>query len=208
MSDVAAIVLAAGLSRRMGADNKLLLTVGQDVLLRKVVDACAAVSDYAVTVVTGHQADAVRAALRGAPVICAHNRRFEDGQMTSVDAGLRSAPAAADYLLALGDQPDINESSLRALLAAHHNGAQGRITVPMVNGQRGNPIVIPAALRDRMLADRVNLGCRNLTRTAPGLLHLFETGDTAFITDIDSPEDLAAARASLHCERNETDALS
>jgi len=197
MTDVVAIVLAAGLSRRMGAVNKLLLSVGPEMLLRRVVDACAAVADQPVVVVTGHQEDAVRAALRGAPVVFVHNPRFEAGQMTSVDAGLRGAPVAEHYLIALGDQPDITPDALNALLAAHYGDANGRMTIPMVAGQRGNPIVVPELLRARMLADPVNLGCRKLTRTAPELVHEFQTSDRSFVTDIDTPEDLARARADL-----------
>ena len=96
MSDTAAIVLAAGLSRRMGDLNKLLLHVGEDILLTHVVSACAAATDHPVTVVTGHQAQAVIDALAPAAVNVVHNRQFEEGQMTSVDAGLRGAPEAED----------------------------------------------------------------------------------------------------------------
>ena len=198
MSDTAAIVLAAGLSRRMGAANKLLLSVGDDVLVRRVVLACAAVTDHPVTVVTGHQSDLIKDFMRGCPVVFVHNPDFEDGQMTSVDAGLRGAPAATNYLIALGDQPRITASCLTALLEAHHAQARGRITVPMVEGSRGNPIVVPAELRARMLADPVNLGCRNLTRTAPEFVHEYNTPDASFLVDIDTPADLALLQAELH----------
>jgi len=145
MSDVAAIVLAAGLSRRMGKVNKLLLSVDGEVLVRRIVAACAAVTDHQVTVVTGHQPDAVKSALHDMSVTFVHNPRFEEGQMTSVDAGLKDAPETSTYLLALGDQPKIKAACLEALLHAHRANGDGRITVPMVAGVRGNPIVIPSA---------------------------------------------------------------
>jgi len=197
MSDIAVIVLAAGLSRRMGAINKLLLFIGNDTLLCRVVSACAEVSDHPVTVVTGHQQAAVTFAMGDAPVNFVHNCQFEEGQMTSVDAGLRGAPRAETYLIALGDQPNIKSSNLRDLLAAHHAKADGRITVPVVGGIRGNPIVVPAAQRTLMLADPVNLGCRKLTRNRPERVHQFVTDDACFITDIDTLEDLASTRLNL-----------
>lgn len=197
MSDTVAIVLAAGLSRRMGDANKLLLSVGGEVLLCRVVAACAAVTDHPVVVVTGYQEEAVKNALRDAPVTFVSNSRFEEGQMTSVDAGLRHAPMAATYLVALGDQPMITTTCLDALIRGHHSAANGRITVPVVAGVRGNPIVVPAAQRARMLADPINLGCRKLTRTSPENVHQFETTNSSFIVDIDTPEDFAAARSRM-----------
>lgn len=202
--DTAAIVLAAGLSRRMGEVNKLLLCVGDDILLRHVVNACAAVSDQPVTVVVGYQEDAVKNALSDSNVIFVQNNRFEEGQMTSVDAGLRGAPVASTYLMALGDQPKITADCLSELLDAHHAGAGGRITVPMVGGMRGNPIVIPAAQRARMLADPINLGCRKLTQNSPEHVHEFTTSNSSFVDDVDTPAELALARFQLQPQRTQT----
>ena len=198
MSDAVAIVLAAGLSRRMGAKNKLLLDVGDELVVRRVVKACAGVTHRPVLVVTGHESHAIRHALQDLPVEFIQNPDFSQGQMTSVDAGLRAAPQADSYILALGDQPHLRVDHLALLLHSHKTEAKGRITVPSVNGVRGNPIIIPARIRARMLADPVNLGCRNLTRTQPELVHSFHTSESAFVTDIDTPHDLEAARAQFN----------
>ena len=185
----------------MGEANKLLLSVDGDILLSRVVAACAMATDHPVTVVTGYQEDAVKDALREASVVFVHNSHFEEGQMTSVDAGLRHAPITGTYLVALGDQPKITSDCLAELLQAHHTMADGRITVPMVGGTRGNPIVVPAAQRARMLADPINLGCRKLTRTSPEVVHEFTTTNDGFVVDIDTPEDLAFARSKLQRQR-------
>ena len=206
MSDTAAIVLAAGLSRRMGELNKLLLHVGEYILLAHVVSACAAATDHPVTVVTGHQAQAVIDALAPAAVNVVHNSQFEEGQMASVDAGLRGAPESETYLIALGDQPLLTADDLRELLDAHYAHSDGRITVPMVGAIRGNPIVVPAAQRALILADPVNLGCRKLTRTSPERVHQFRTANHSFIADVDTPEDLAVARSYAIYKENNVDA--
>lgn len=174
----------------MGRVNKLLLSIDGDILVRRVVAACAAVTEHPVTVVTGYQDVAVKEALRDEPVIFVHNSRFEDGQMTSVDVGLRWAPTAQTYLIALGDQPMITSEDLSELINAHHTNANGRITLPMVEGMRGNPIAVPAMQRARLLDDPVNLGCRKLTRNSPEYVHVFETRNRSFIVDIDTPADL------------------
>ena len=194
MSDVAAIVLAAGLSLRMGASNKLLTPIGDDTLVSLVVNACAAASDHTVTVVTGYQAEVVKLAFHNVPTNFAHNINYKEGQMTSVDVGLRRAPKAKNYLIALGDQPKITKDCLKELLKAHAAQGSQRITVPIVDGHRGNPIVVPAVLRSLMLADPINLGCQKLTRKSPELVHEYTTPNRSFIIDIDTPQDLILAK--------------
>ena len=193
MSDIAAIVLAAGLSLRMGASNKLLTPIGDDILVSIVVSACAAASDHPVTVVTGYQAEVIELAFHNVPIIFAHNINYKEGQMTSVDVGLRRAPKAETYLIALGDQPKITKDCLKELLEAHAAQRSQRITVPIVDGQRGNPIVVPAVLRSLMLSDPINLGCQKLTRQSPELVHEYATPNKSFIIDIDTPQDLVLA---------------
>src|ERR1700761_3262483 len=85
---LSAVVLAAGLSRRMGAANKLLLPVGGQPLVRRVVSTIASLPFAEIVVVTGHQVDQVVIALAGLPVRVVHNTRYEEGQMTTVRAGL------------------------------------------------------------------------------------------------------------------------
>ena len=194
MSDVAAIVLAAGLSLRMGALNKLLTPIGDDILVSIVVSACAAASDHPVTVVTGYQAEVIELAFHNAPTNFAHNINYKEGQMTSVDVGLRRAPKAETYLIALGDQPKITKDCLKELLEAHAAQRSQRITVPIVDGQRGNPIVVPAVLRSLMLSDPINLGCQKLTRKSPELVNKYATPNKSFIIDIDTPQDLVLAK--------------
>ena len=193
MSDIAAIVLAAGLSLRMGASNKLLTPIGDDILVSIVVRACAAASDHPVTVVTGYQAEVIELAFHNVPTNFAHNINYKEGQITSVDVGLRRAPKAETYLIALGDQPKITKDCLTELLEAHAAQRSQRITVPIVDGQRGNPIVVPAVLRSLMLSDPINLGCQKLTRQSPELVHEYATPNKSFIIDIDTPQDLVLA---------------
>lgn len=199
MTDVVAIVLAAGLSRRMGNKNKLLEKVGDRVLLERVVSVYAKISDYPVVVVIGFENKRVQEALSGYNVSFVHNSNYKNGQMTSVDMGLRAAPKASTYLVALGDQPRISAHALSTLLDAHNLYSEGKITVPFVDGQRGNPIAISPALRDKILADPMNLGCRNITRSSPEIIHQFITNDKGFISDVDTPEELNAVQSEFEC---------
>jgi CTP:molybdopterin cytidylyltransferase MocA len=108
-------------------------------------------------------------------------------------AGLAAAPAADEVLVALGDQPLLTAAALAALLAAHR-ADPARITVPISGTARGNPIVLPPAIRTEIATGGPNLGCRAFTEKHPHLVHAFHSDDPAFFTDIDTPADYAALR--------------
>lgn len=188
MPEVTAIILAAGLSRRMGARNKLLLPIAGVPMIRHVVDVYHAATERPVLVVTGHQAQAIEAALDGSGAIALFNPEFARGQATSVARGLRAAQSAEVMLIGLGDQPLLRSTDLRALLAAHAAADGAKISIPMQGGQRGNPIVVPAALRPRLLADPRSPGCKSFTRAHPEHVQFHALSAPGFYTDVDTPE--------------------
>ncbi|WP_299298148.1 nucleotidyltransferase family protein [uncultured Tateyamaria sp.] len=195
MPDVAAIILAAGLSRRMGKRNKLLLPVGGVPMIRHVVSTYLAVVDGPVVVVTGHKADLVEASLDGCDVEIAHNATFADGQQTSVACGLRAVPQAGRILIGLGDQPTLTKRDLQDLLDAQKAAETSRISIPLLNEQRGNPILVPGTLRDRLLADPRSPGCKTFTRVHPEHVQFHALPSPGFYADIDTPDAYRALTA-------------
>ena len=93
-SNIAALVLAAGRSSRMGGPNKLLAEIGGRPLVRIAVEEALASRARPVIVVTGHQRERVEAALAGLPVDFVHNSHFADGLGTSLRAGISVLPAS------------------------------------------------------------------------------------------------------------------
>lgn len=195
MRDVTAIILAAGLSRRMGARNKLLLPVGRVPMIRHMVNLYAASTAGSVLVVTGHDADEVESALAGSYADIVFNADYAQGQPTSVACGLRATHAADTVLIGLGDQPLLTTADITALLAAHVAADTSRISIPSKGEQRGNPIVIPAALRDRLLADPRSPGCKKFTRAHPAHVQFHALSPAGFYTDVDTPEAYQALKA-------------
>jgi molybdenum cofactor cytidylyltransferase len=195
MYDSAAIVLAAGLSRRMGDVNKLLIEINGIPMIRATVSACAAVCDAPVTVVTGHQASKIEQALAGLNVRFIHNPDYASAQAGSVVAGLNAVPDAKTTLVVLGDQPLLDRAALERLLEVHRANDQTRITIPVNGADRGNPLVIPLAMKPALLADKTNPGCRKFTRDNPDKVHRFDCQDPAYFTDLDTQEDLKSFQA-------------
>ncbi len=196
MADVSVVILAAGFSRRMGQRNKLLLPLGDTVMIRHMVDVYSAITQRAVLVVTGHDAEAIAAALAGSSATTVFNPEYAAGQQTSVACGLRASPPETDILIGLGDQPLLTAPDLRALLAAHAALDGTRISIPVHAGRRGNPIVVPAALRARVLEDPKAPGCKKFTRAHPEAVQFHALHAPGFYADVDTPEAYAALSQS------------
>lgn len=192
------ILLAAGLSRRMGGRNKLLAPVAGRPMVRHVARVYLAALDGPLTVVTGHEATAVRAALAGLAVRFAHNERFARGQPGSVAAGLAAAAPADHLLIGLGDQPLLRPDDLAALIAAHRAGDPGKITIPRRDGARGNPILVPSQRRADLTSDPARPGCMRFTRDHPEHVQFADLPAPGFYADVDTPADYAALSPALN----------
>jgi molybdenum cofactor cytidylyltransferase len=198
MDNVGAIILAAGLSRRMGDRNKLLLPIGGKPMIRHVVETYLGAVDGQVCVVTGFEAQRIKDALAGLPIQFIHNADYDAGQPFSVRAGLLGAPDAQHVLIGLGDQPHLTIDDLRALIAAHLAANQHKISIPYQNITRGNPIVVPARMRTQLLLDETNPGCGKFTRTHPELAQHIPMTQAGFFDDIDTPAAFAAFEQMIH----------
>lgn len=188
--NVAAIVLAAGQSRRMGGVNKLLKTVMDKPLIRKTVESALESHAAAVVVVTGHQQQDVIQALDGLPVQIVHNPNYEAGLSTSLQQGLTCLPDDVEgALICLGDMPGINAGHLNALIDGFDPEAGQAIGVPVHNGKRGNPVLWAQRFFDLMISVKGDVGARHLIGDHEDLVYEVEFGDTAVLTDLDTPEE-------------------
>ncbi len=188
----AAVLLAAGLSRRMGERNKLLIEIGGEPLVRRTAKVYLA-ADADVHVVLGHEANRVRAVLEDLPVTFVTNPDYAGGQQTSVRAGIDSLPSICGaILIALGDQAALTQADVSDLLRAFAGDGANRILVPYYRGQRGNPVIFPSALIAEMRAAGRNAACRKFIDDNPNLTYRYEAENDHTAIDIDTPEDLLA----------------
>ncbi len=190
---VAAIVLAAGQSSRMGARNKLLADIGGKAMVARAVDAVLASAARPAIVVLGHQAEAVRAALAGRGVTFVHNLDFAQGLSTSLRAGLDALPDGCDgAVICLGDMPRIEARHIDKLIAAF-NPAEGRaICVPTKDGKRGNPVLWAARFFAEMKNVHGDAGAKHLIGDYDDVVREVAVEDNAVLLDIDTPQALAA----------------
>ncbi len=190
---VAAIVLAAGLSRRMQASNKLLVNFKGRPLLTHAIDALLASRITDIIVVTGHQADAVQNTLTNPSLRFIHNPGYEEGLSTSLRRGLGAVPANTEgVLICLGDMPLLETASINTLLQAFEDQNGNKICLPVYQQKRGNPVLWPRQFFTEILQSSGDAGARWMIKNHPESVHEVPVNDEGIFHDIDTLEDLLA----------------
>ncbi|MDO8287615.1 MAG: molybdopterin-binding/glycosyltransferase family 2 protein [Parvibaculum sp.] len=190
---VAAIVLAAGKSSRMGALNKLTAEVEGRAMVARAVEAAHASGAAPVIVVTGHESELVRAALKDGPVRFTHNPDYADGLSTSLRTGAKALPEGLDaVLVCLGDMPDISSDHITRLIAAFDPDEGRTICVPTFAGKRGNPVLWGAAYFAELQTLKGDTGAKHLIGEHADAVCEVPMPDDASLRDIDTPDELAA----------------
>jgi len=188
---VGAVLLAAGAGSRLGHQPKSLLELGGVPLIRRQLIALSGAGVDELVVVLGHHADAIEVAVRDFPVTIVRNPAPDDGQPSSVRIGLEALTGKLDaVIIALADQPLINAQDISALIGAFKKRGDASMVVPRVDGEPGNPVIFEPAVRDEWLAGDINAACRRWRQDHPERVHWFDTDNTRFRVDIDTPEDL------------------
>jgi molybdenum cofactor cytidylyltransferase len=193
--NVAAIILAAGRSTRMGGPNKLLAELGGKTLVRIVTEQALASKAQSVIVVTGHQAEQVEKALQGLKVKFVRNPNFAEGLASSVKAGVAAVADAADgAVICLGDMPLISGRLIDQLIESFAPDRGHLIVVPVSDNKRGNPVLWSRRFFNELMTLDGDIGARHLiARHSEAVAEVPVEGFGAFL-DIDTPEVLEAAR--------------
>jgi molybdenum cofactor cytidylyltransferase len=194
MSEVAAIVLAAGRGTRFGDEPKLLARINGKTLVRHVVEAAVGSSVDPIIVVTGYRSEEVEADLRALPVQIVRNVLFAQGLSTSLKVGFSSVPATTRAaIVLLGDMPFVKAELIDALVDEWLKRGGPSALVPTFGGRRGNPVVLSRALQIDIDGLSGDAGAGPLLRGRADVLE-WPTADPAVAQDIDTRDELARHR--------------
>lgn len=183
---IAAVVLAAGRSTRFGDSNKLLSDVGGLPMITRVVEAVCVSGMDIVHVVVGHEGQAIRHALHHLDIIIIDNPHYAEGMSTSIAAGIGSLPLAVDAaFVVLGDMPLLSSADFITLGRAYRM-APSLITVPCMDGKRGNPVLWPRQYFQRLLELSADSGGRVLFEELADQLNYVDIKTDAIFIDIDT----------------------
>ncbi|MHC4206621.1 MAG: nucleotidyltransferase family protein [Planctomycetota bacterium] len=185
---ICAVVLAAGLSRRMGT-QKLLLPFGGKTVIVHIVDQLLASTVDEVHVVVGHQAERINAELSRRAVSIVKNPNYKSGMLSSVRCGLQNLPEKCRaVMVALGDQPSVTTELIDQMLQSFA-ATEKSILVPLYKGKRGHPILFSTLYRDEILTQYGDVGLRGLLHSHPNDIFEPAVPTSSVLYDMDYPDD-------------------
>jgi len=195
---IAAVVLAAGRSTRMGAVNKMLAEIGGKPLVRIAAEQALASRAKPVIVVTGHERERVEQALAGLAVQLVHNPDYAEGLGTSLKAGIAALPEVADgAVVCLGDMPQVDAGLIDKLIGGFDPERGALVVVPSIEGRRGNPVLWSRRFFPDLMQIQGDIGARHLIgHYAEAVVEIPLAGEAALI-DVDTPESLSAVKAEI-----------
>ena len=200
-----AILLAAGVSRRMGTLKALLDWRGRPLIMHQIVALREAGADE-VVVVLGHRADELQARIganrdvyEAGGARCVINTHYAEGKTTSIKTGLRAISANPDcdgpILMLNVDQPR-SAGVIQAVLDAHLRG-DALITIPTCGGKGGHPIAVARSLYQELLEiSEVTQGMRAVTQRHQDETRRVELHAPELLWDVNTPEQYRAALAA------------
>jgi molybdenum cofactor cytidylyltransferase len=207
MNSVAAVVLAAGMSQRMGR-LKPLLPFGDKPMIACVVETLHGASEISpVVVVTGNAAAQIESALCEYSVQFAHNENFAAGGMlSSVKTGVAALPPHIEaFFLVLGDQPAVCSSTLIALRQAWQR-TRAPVVVPMHNRRRGHPVLFDRSCIAHILALPGDATLKNVVQAHTLQTVELDVEDEGVLHDVDTPTDYERALQTWRRENEEPQA--
>lgn len=185
---VAAIVLAAGTSRRMGTPKQLLRLDGKS-LLERTLDKVRGSAVDEIVLVLGATADEIRGELPADGMRVVLNPDFQQGMGTSLRTGLAAvSESMRGALIVLADQPFVRPSTLDQMIA-YHQKHRPQILIPLYRGFRGNPVLIDRSVFPELMSLTGDIGCRAIFGSHIESIHKLAVEDAGILLDIDSAED-------------------
>ncbi len=190
---IAAIIMAAGRSRRMAPHNKLLVTdKGGKPMIARVVDNVLSSKARPILVVTGHQAEQVEHALGGRPVQYVHAPDYAEGLSASLKSGIAAVPAdCAAAIVCLGDMPLVTGRMIDRLMQMYDPDEGRLIILPTFRGKQGNPMLWDRRYFAEILAISGDSGARFLVGKHAEAVVEVEMADDGVLRDFDTTESLA-----------------
>ena len=189
---ISAIILAAGESKRMGRENKLLLPIKGEALIRRFVKSVCLSEVENVLVVLGYQSDKIKEVLIDQPVDFVYNPLYMSGMITSIKAGISASSInSKGYMICLSDMPFVRTVDLNIILREFtflRAKETELVAVPIFNGRRGNPVIFSSEFREEILRHKGD-GCSGIIeKNHSNVREVYLENENIFY-DIDTPED-------------------
>jgi molybdenum cofactor cytidylyltransferase/nicotine blue oxidoreductase len=191
---IGAAILVAGQGTRLGEIPKSLMKIEGKTLLERHVGTLMSFVTQPVIVVTGFYAKDIQQELEHHQVQWVHNPQPELGQSSSVRLALeelyKNHQSLDVIMMMLGDQPYLNASDLRQLIEHFKVMVTGQFLIPMVDGIRGNPVLLSGLALKKIIESSPDMTVRKYMDLHPELVSIWESSNHHFIFDLDTPQDI------------------
>ncbi|WP_168198344.1 molybdenum cofactor cytidylyltransferase [Crassaminicella thermophila] len=189
---VGAVILAAGMSRRM-EEGKLLLPFNGHTIIEEVIDNVKKSKVDFIEIVYGHEGEKIKRIANKKEIVSIYNPDYKKGQSTSVKLGMKNMPNRIEgVLFILGDQPFINSFVINRIIDAFYS-YKASIVVPLYEGKRGNPVLFHRKWRESIYSLKGDEGARKILLQNPDKIRYVEFDDSSYNLDIDTKEDYTYA---------------
>ena len=183
--EVSAILLAAGMSRRMGSCKQLLPLDGQPFIVH-CIDSIMAAGIRDIVVVIGAHGDEVVDTIRSLPVTIVRNLDPESDMAASVLVGMQAVYSiSTGVFVSLVDHPLVEPDTYNALIVNHGRDPES-ILIPVHEGKKGHPTLFPRTILDEL---KTSMTLRDIVHAHPERVRLVEVADGGVTVDIDTPEE-------------------
>ena len=184
---ITAIILAAGQSKRMGDENKLLKMWNGFPLIEHVCRSALASECENVIVVSGFQQHEIERCISGYDLNTVHNEDFASGMASSIGVGIQATGKCDAVIILLGDMPGISTQMINQLLETAQGGDAKQIVVSTSDGKRGNPLLWPEYYFDELKSLNGDSGAKQIIAKYHDCIVVVELGRAARF-DLDTPQ--------------------
>lgn len=189
-NNLSAIVLAAGQSRRIAPENKLLLPFHNKTIIQTVLDEIVSLAFTQTLVVIGFEKDKLIEVLRDYPARFYYNPDYKRGMSTSIHVGIsQTKPDVDGFIIFLGDMPWINQGMLKTLIQAFKTRPGSAIVVPAFQKRQGNPVIFSQKYRRELLSLKGDHGARSVVKKFQDQVIEVQLPNERLLLDIDTWED-------------------
>lgn len=203
---IGAIILAAGMSSRMG-EAKQLLRLGGTTLLDQVMLNLRGSRVDEIVLVLGHEAETIKQTIATKKLKIVVNESYREGMGTSLRAGLSAlAPEVDAALIVLADQPFVRSTTFDQIID-HYRESNAQIVIPIFKGFRGNPVLLDRSVFPEVMALTGDIGCRAIFGNHLDGIAKVPVEDVGILLDLDSKDDVARLQDFRHGTRGDSSAV-
>jgi len=184
---ISAILLAAGQSKRMGKENKLIKTINQIPIIKHAIENIMSSSIDELIIVVGYQKEKIEKLIdKNKKIKIVFNENFENGMSSSIKKGLNHLSIKTEkFFICLGDMPHVNQKIYDQLIGVKSNK---EIIVPTYKGKQGNPVLFSISFKNIIMGIKGDMGAKKILEINKNKIFMLEINDQSIVQDFNTKD--------------------